>query len=69
MHPGFVLSLISWLFFSQYRHTIYQIRARYLSYRMVPVISILVKGFKIYVLKRAKFDIFFHTFFEHGSLI
>ena len=56
--PGFAFSLISWLSINQFGHTIYQIKAESLSYRMVPVILLLVKEFKIYVLKRTKNDIF-----------
>ena len=37
---------------------IYKIKAEYLSYRLVPVILLLPKEFKIYVLKRGKKDIF-----------
>ena len=60
--PGFAFSLISWLFISQYGHTIYQIKAEYLNYRMVPVILLLVKEFKIYVSRSTKIVIFFHHF-------
>ena len=60
--PGCAFSLISWLFISQSGHTIYQIKAGYLNYRMVPVILLLVKGFKIFVLKSTKIVIFCHHF-------
>ena len=64
--PGCAFSLIFWLLISQSGHTIYQIKAEYLNYRMVPVILLLAKEFKIYVLKSKKNDIFFHHFFERG---
>ena len=44
----------------------YQIKAEYLSYRMVPVILLLVKEFKIYVLKSTKIIIFSNHYFERG---
>ena len=47
-------------------HNIYQIKAECLSYRMVPVILLLIKEPKIYVLKITKFDLFFHHFFKRG---
>ena len=45
-----MFSLISLLFISQSGHTIYQIKAEYLS--------------KIYVLKRTEIDIFVHYLFK-----
>ena len=59
----FAFAVISWLCINQSGHNIYQIEAEYLSYRMVPVILLLVKEFKIYVLKRTKIVIFSHQFF------
>ena len=47
----------------------YQIKAEYVSYRMVPVVVLLVKEFKIYVSKRTKIVIFSHNFYERGQLI
>ena len=61
--PGFAFSLISWLSVSQSGHTIYQIKAKYLSYCMVLIILLLVKTFKIYVLNSGTFSIFVHHFF------
>ena len=55
------------LFIGQSGHTIYQIEAEYLSYRMVPVILLLVKGIKIYVLKRTQIVIFSHHFLNVDS--
>ena len=65
MHVHLVLRffLISWLFINQSGHSIYLIKAEYLSYRMVPVILLLVKEFKIYVLKRTKIYISFQSSF------
>ena len=51
---------------SQSGHTINQIKAEYLGYRMVPCISLLVKEFKIHDMKRTKIDIFSYHFFECG---
>ena len=65
---GFAFSLISWLCISQSGHNIYQIKAEYLSYRMITVIVLLVKEFKIYVLKRTKIGIFPIIFFNVESL-
>ena len=64
--PGFAFSLTSELFITQSEPTIYQIKAEYLSYQILPVILLLIKEFKIYVLKRMKIVIFFHNFFECG---
>ena len=64
---GFTFSLISWLCINQSGHNIYQIEAGYLSYRMVTVMLLLVKEFKIYVLKRTKIDIFSHQFLNVDS--
>ena len=50
-------------------NTIYQIKAEYLSYRMIPVIVSSLKEFKIYVSKRTKIVIFPHNCFERGQLI
>ena len=64
--PGCAFSLISWLLISQSGHTIYQIKAEYLNYRMVPVIS-LYHYIIIYVLKSTKVVIFSHHFVNVDS--
>ena len=64
---GCALPLISWLLISQSGHTIYQIKAECLNYGMIPVILLLAKEFKIYVLKSTKNVIFFHHFFNVDS--
>ena len=64
--PSVAFSLIIWLFIGQSRHNIYQIKAECLSCRMVPAILLLMKEFKIYVIKRTKIYIFVHHFFERA---
>ena len=61
VHVHLVLHFL--LCINQSGHNIYQIEAEYLSYRMVPVMLLLVKEFKVYVLKRTEIDIFSHQFF------
>ena len=51
---GFAFSLISWLCISQSGHNIYQIKAECLSYRMVPVITIVGKGVQNICIKENK---------------
>ena len=63
----FAFSLIYWLFISHSGHTIYQIKAEYLRYRMVPVTLLLVKEFKLYVFKKTKIDISFHILLNVDS--
>ena len=63
-----MFSLISWLFIGQSGHNIYQIKAECLSPRMVPVIVLLMKEFKIYVIKRTEIYIFSIIFLKvHSS--
>ena len=60
--PGCACSLISWLFISQSGHTIYQIKAEYLNYRMVLVKGVLGKGVQNICIKEYKDCLFFPSF-------
>ena len=66
-----VLRFLWYLSYSSFNLDVllYQIKAEYLSYRIVPVILLLVKAVKKNVLKRTKIVIFFHNFFERRYLI
>ena len=57
--PSSAFSLISLEFMNQFKHNIHQKEAEYLSYSRVSSILLLVKKYKIYVIKSTKNLIFF----------